>query len=105
MRHQGRKLGILVSTAPGHANFDRALRLADAGLNAGADVYLYCIDEAVAGLANRELQSLRDRGLKLFACAHAAHRRDIPVDDRAVFGGLSIVGELIAATDRFVAFN
>jgi hypothetical protein len=68
-------------------------------------VYLYCIDDAVAGVADPELQTLRAAGLKFYACAYGAHRRGIPVGDTAVFAGLTVVSDLISGTERFVSFN
>ncbi len=103
--HRGRKLGILLSTAPTRPAFRHGVRLAGAALAAGVDVYLYCIDEAVRGVADPELQELKPRGLKLYACAYGAQRRNIPVNELAMFAGLTIVNDLIAATDRFVGFN
>lgn len=100
-----RKLGILLSTLPELANFRHGVRLAATALEQGVDVYLYCIDDAVRGVADPELQSLRGRGLKLYACAYGAQRRNLPVNDLAAFAGLTIVSDLIASTDRFVAFN
>ncbi|MFM7102117.1 MAG: hypothetical protein ACKO3N_13210, partial [Verrucomicrobiota bacterium] len=76
-----------------------------AALAAGLDVYLYCVDDAVAGVGDPGLQALRPRGLKLYACAYGAHRRDLPVDDRATYAGLTVVSDLVAATDRFISFN
>lgn len=102
---RGRKLGILLSTRPEAAPFRHGLRLAATALGAGVDVYLYCIDDAVHGVADHELQSLRPRGLKLYACAYGAHRRNVPVNDLAAFAGLTVVSDLIASTDRFVSFN
>ena len=105
MTLRGKKLGILVSVAVGHPNFQRATQLAGAALERGVDVYLYCIDDAVTGVADAGLQSLKDRGLKLFACAYGAHRRQIPLSDQAVFAGLTVVNDLVAGTDRFLSFN
>jgi predicted peroxiredoxin len=81
------------------------VRLAATALDQGVDVYLYCIDDAVRGVGDPELQSLKSRGLKLYACAYGAQRRNLPVNDLAAFAGLTIVSDLIASTDRFVAFN
>lgn len=100
-----RKLGILISARPESSSFGHGVKLAGAALRAGCDVYLYCIDDAVPGVGRPELQELRPRGLKLYACAYGAHRRDVPVDDRAAFAGLTVVSDLIAGTDRFVSFN
>lgn len=105
MSWQGKKLGVLVSVAPTHANFAHAVHTAAAALDKGVTVYLYCIDEAVRGVDDPELQSLRARGLILYACAYGAQQRRIALSDRATFAGLTIVNDLIAGTDRFVSFN
>jgi hypothetical protein len=101
----GKKLGLLLSIPPGHPNFEHGLALAEAAVRRGAHVYLYCIDEAVRGLQNPRLQALKGQGLNLFACAHAAQKRDIEVSDVATFSGLTVVSDLMASTDRFVSFN
>jgi sulfur relay (sulfurtransferase) complex TusBCD TusD component (DsrE family) len=98
-------MGILVSVGPPHPNFNHGLALADAALNRGLDVYLYCIDEAVRGLDQPALAPLRARGLKLFACAYAAQRRHLPLAGVALHSGLGMLGDLVAGTDRFVTFN
>ena len=52
MAQAPRKLGILLSVSPPHPNFHHALQLATAGLNAQYEVYIYCLDDAVHGLAD-----------------------------------------------------
>jgi hypothetical protein len=105
MSLRGQKLGLLLSVRPDTDSFRHGVRLAGAALGQGVDVYLYCIDEAVPGVSDPDLQALKSRGLKLYACAYGAHRRHIPLDDRAVFAGLTVVSDLVAGTDRFVSFN
>jgi hypothetical protein len=100
-----RKLGILISCLPDAPNFSRAVKLAQTALNEGVDVYIYCIDDAVPGVEKPELQELKNRGLKLYACAYGAHRREFPLSENAVFAGLTVVNDLVAGTDRFVSFN
>jgi hypothetical protein len=95
----------LLSTAPEHASFAHGIKLAEAALARGVDVYLYCVDEAVAGLTDPRVQVLKTIGLKLYACAYGAQRRQILISDQAIFAGLTVVSDLIAATDRFVSFN
>jgi hypothetical protein len=102
---RGKKLGILLSTRPEEPGFRHGLRLARAALEAGVDVYLYCIDEAVKGVGDTELQQLKPQGLKLYACAYGAQRRNLPLSELAVFAGLTVVNDLMASTDRFVSFN
>jgi predicted peroxiredoxin len=96
---------LLLSTTPDHPNFQHGIRLAECALAQGVDVYLYCIDDAVTGVDDPRLQRLKAGGLKLFACAYGARRRNMALSDRAVFAGLTVVSDLVAGTDRFVSFN
>ena len=105
MDYHGKKLGVLISSAPNHPGFRHGVNLAETALAHGADVYLYCIDDAVTGLSHPRLQRLKARGLKLYGCAYGAQRRQIELSDQALFAGLTVVSDLIAATDRFVSFN
>lgn len=102
---QGKKLGLLLSTAPDLPAFSHGINLAEAALAQGVAVFLYCVDDAVYGVNDPRLQALKNRGLKLFACAYGAQRRSIPIDDSAVFAGLGVLSDLIAETDRFISFN
>ncbi len=102
---RGKKLGILISTRPDQPGFRHGLGLAEAALELGVDVYLYCIDDAVIGVGDARLQSLKQRGVKLYACAYGAQRRNLPLNDLAIYAGLTVVSDLIAGTDRFVSFN
>jgi len=101
----GKKLGVLISAAPDQRNFSHGLHLARIALKNDVVVYLYLLDEAIPGINEKELQSLRDDGLKLFACAFGAKKRDLATDDRATWVGLATASEIISATDRFVSFN
>ena len=102
-----RKLGLMVSTAPDHPNLDTALGLSRAALDAGGDVYLYLIDDAVAAVEDARLQALAERGLKLFVCAYGCQKRGLPLRDpeRVTYCGLVVLTDLINGTDRFVALN
>lgn len=105
MTLRGKKLGLLISCLPEQPNFRHGVRVAAAAIDLGIDVYLYCIDDAVKGVEDPGLQELKNRGLKLYACAYGAHRRNYPLSEKAVFAGLTVVNDLIASTDRFLSFN
>ncbi len=105
MSLHGKKLGILISCLPEEPNFTHGIRLAQTALTEGVDVYLYCIDDAVCGVEKPEVQLLKTNGLKLYACAYGADRRNFPRSEKAVFAGLTVVNDLIAGTDRFISFN
>ena len=102
---RGKKLGILISCRPEEPGFRHGLRLAESAMRAGVNVYLYCIDEAVYGVTDAELQTLKNKGLNLYACAYGAQRRNLPMSTDATFAGLTVVNDIIASTDRFVSFN
>jgi len=101
----GRKLGLMVSTAPDHPNLETAIGLSQAALDGGDDVYLYLIDDAVAAVEDSRLQALADRGLKLFVCAYGCQKRRLPLSERATNCGLVVLTDVINGTDRFVALN
>jgi sulfur relay (sulfurtransferase) complex TusBCD TusD component (DsrE family) len=101
----GRKLGLMVSTAPDHPNLDTALGLSKAALDGGGAVYLYLIDDAVTAVEDPRLLALADRGLKLFVCAYGCQKRRRPLSDRATNCGLVVLTDLIDGTDRFIALT
>jgi sulfur relay (sulfurtransferase) complex TusBCD TusD component (DsrE family) len=105
MELRGKKLGVMVSSAPDASSFECAYRLADAALGEGVQVYLYYMDEGVRGVGDKRVQGLKSKGAQLFACAYSAQRRDIPIDDSAVFSGLATVTDLMAGTNRFLSFT
>ena len=100
-----RKLGMLVSVGPDHPNFEHGVRLAAAAMQAGTEVYLYCLDDAVLGINDNRLQSMRGAGLRLFGCEFARRNRKLPPDENAIYGGLTMLSDLAGATDRFISFN
>jgi len=105
MELKGKKLGVLLSARPDHPNFGRAIALATTALKRGVQVYFYCLDDAVAGLDDRQLQQIKNQGVNLFACAYGAQKRNLTGGDLATLAGLATVNDLIANTDRFVSFN
>jgi len=100
----GKKLGVLLTTAPAHPNFRPALALMNAAIDGGVRVYLYCVDEGVRAVAAPEVQALKERGASLFGCAYGAGRRNIPLDERAAWSGLTVLADVVGSTDRFVSF-
>jgi len=101
-----RALGILLSTGPESANLSAAINLSAAALGAGADVYLYLVDEGVLTVDDPRFQPLRDSGLKLFACAYGAQQRGVArKDEKATYCGLVVLSNIVSSCDRFVALN
>src|SRR5579863_9899964 len=99
---RGKKLCVLLSAPPDCAGFQHGLGVAEAAVDAGVEVYLYCIDDGVRGLLEPRLRSLVSRGLKLYGCAYSARQRRLPIDDKSNWAGLALLSDLISATDRTV---
>jgi len=102
-----KKLGVLLSTGPGHANLETAVALSDAALARGVQLYLYLIDDGVRVLEDPRIHALPDRGARVFVCAYGCQKRRLPLRDpeRVTYCGLVVLTDLINGTDRFVALN
>jgi hypothetical protein len=100
----GKSLGILLTVHPNDPNFAKGISLAQKALNHKLEVYLYCLGEAVFGVSDTNLQSLRSQGLRLFACAYGARKLGVPCKDQAIFCGLSVLSDILSGTDQCASF-
>ena len=102
-----KKLGVLLSTGPEHANLEVAVGLSRAALDRGAQLYLYLIDDGVRALDDPRIGALSDRGARLFVCAYGCQKRAIPLREATgvTYCGLVVLTDLINGTDRFIALN
>lgn len=105
VRMSGKKLGLLLSTPPEHANLNTVVQLSRTALAHGHAVYLYLIDEGTKNLSDVRLGELQAQGLNLFICAYGAQRHGIEPDDQAVFCGLVVLSDLIRGCDQFISLN
>ena len=94
-------LGMLLTTAPGSVEFQSAMALAEESQWKGLRVFLYLLDDAVEGA--KEMRGLAEQGVRISACAYAAQRRSLPFCEHIVYGGFSMLNEIIAHSDRFVS--
>ncbi len=100
---KNKKLGIILSTAPEAKNLVTVMSLAEEARRQGIGVYLYLIDDGVKHIDQPEIEVLKEEGVKLFLCAYSAQRRSILPSDKAAFGGLVVLSDLIKGCDRFIA--
>ena len=101
----GKKFGVMLSAGPSHPNFNHALQLAHRSLQRGADLYLYMVDEAVTGLDTPILAEIEAAGGKVFVCAYSLQKRKLPLAEGRTYVGLSVLSDIMSATDRFVSFT
>ena len=94
-------LGMLLTTAPGSVEFRSGMALAEEAQRKGIRVFLYLLDESVKGA--REMRRLTEQGVQISACAYAAQRRSLPFCEHIVYGGFSMLNDIIAHSDRFVS--
>ena len=103
-----RKLGLLLSTAPSHGSVVVVLKLAEAAVRQGIEVYLYLIDEGVKSVTDPRFSTLLDRGMKMSVCAYGCQQHHVPttdVDPRASLSGLVVLSGIVDGCDRFLAFT
>jgi sulfur relay (sulfurtransferase) complex TusBCD TusD component (DsrE family) len=103
-----RKLGLLLSTAPSHPSVETVIRLAQAALRRGVEVYLYLIDEGVKMVTDRRYLDLVDAGVKVSVCAYGCQQHGVStatVDSRVSLSGLVVLSGIIDGCDRFLAFT
>ena len=103
-----RKLGLLLSTAPADQSIETVVRLAEAAVRQGVDVYVYLIDEGVKSFTDARLSRLLDEGVKMSVCAYGCQQHGIStqhVDSRVSLSGLVVLSGIIDGCDRFLAFT
>jgi sulfur relay (sulfurtransferase) complex TusBCD TusD component (DsrE family) len=103
-----RKLGLLLSTAPSHPSVETVVKLAEAAIRQGVEVYLYLIDEGVKSLNDSRFSGLVDGGVKMSVCAYGCQQHGVStrdVDSRISLSGLVVLSGIIDGCDRFLAFT
>lgn len=103
-----RRLGLLLSTPPSHPSVDTVLRLADAALRQGIDVYLYLIDEGVKSLMDSRYTDIVQAGAKMSVCAYGCQQHGVlttDIDPKISLSGLVVLSGIIDGCDRFLAFT
>ena len=103
-----RKLGLLLSTPPSDPSVNTVLRLSDAALRQGIDVYLYLIDEGVKGLTDTRYGDLVQAGVKMSVCAYGCQQYGVSTKDinpKISLSGLVVLSGIIDGCDRFLAFT
>ena len=103
-----RKLGLMLSTAPSHSSVETVVKLAEAAVRQGVEVYLYLIDEGVKSVNDSRFSGLLDEGVRMSVCAYGCQQHGVStgdVDSRVSLSGLVVLSGIIDGCDRFLAFT
>ncbi len=103
-----RLLGIVVSTAPERGDLDRAIAIAEAARELGAEVGMFFMHHAVAGLVGRreELIALACDGVDLVACGSSAEALGASEDELPCrLGSQDDHAALVSRAERIVALT
>lgn len=105
---RGRELAIVVSTPPERGDLERAFSLAGAARNLGAEVSVFFMHTAVAGLLDRaeSCEALAAEGVDLIACASSAESLGLREDALPLpAGSQDDHAALVHRAERVVAFT
>lgn len=107
MALSGKRLAIVVSTAPAAGDLARAADLALAARRRGVDVELFVMSEATAALAQPGLaDELLDHGCDVVACATSADALGLDLGaTRVTLGSQDDHAAMVHRADRVVAFT
>jgi hypothetical protein len=97
-------VGFLLTVGSDHPRFAPCLDAVDRALADGAEVFFYCLDEGVTAVDAPRLAAFQPPRFHLLGCAYAAERRHLVRSQRVTWGGLKMLGDLIAHTGTFQSF-
>ncbi|MCG8418290.1 MAG: DsrE family protein [Proteobacteria bacterium] len=103
-----KRLALVVSTAAERGDLSRALALARVACQAGIDVGMFFMHDAVSGLPGKkaDLDELIQLGCELCACASSAYAAGLGEKDVGMFlGSQDDHAALVHRADRVVSFT
>ncbi|HLU68487.1 MAG TPA: DsrE family protein [Kofleriaceae bacterium] len=104
----GKKIAIVVSTAPDSGDLDAAFDLARAARACGAEVAMFFMSDALPGLParRRELSALAEDGCELAVCAASAAAHGLGEEEIGLpLGGQDDHAAMVSRADRVVSFT
>ncbi len=96
--------GFLLTVGPGEPRFSACLEAARRAADDGLEIFFYAIDDGIAALDDSRLAAMSGSRFHVLGCAYAAERRGIPRRPEFTYGGLKMLGDLIAHTAEFHSF-
>jgi sulfur relay (sulfurtransferase) complex TusBCD TusD component (DsrE family) len=101
----GKRLALVVSTAPERGDFARAERLAHAARARRVEVALFLMDAAVVWGKDARAAALIDEGCEIFLCGTNAGWRGVVAAPGVIVGSQDDHAAIVHRADRVVAFT
>ncbi len=101
----GKRLGIIVSTAPERGDLERAVRLAHAARARGVEVALFLMDAAAPWASDARAAALVDEGCDVVVCATNAGAYGVVVASGVLVGSQDDHAAIVHRADKVVAFT
>jgi sulfur relay (sulfurtransferase) complex TusBCD TusD component (DsrE family) len=102
---QGKRLAIIVSTAPERGDFARAERLAHAARARGVEVGLFLMDAAVVWGQDARATALLEEGCDVVLCGTNTGQRGVVAVAGVIVGSQDDHAAIVHHADRVVAFT
>ncbi len=100
-----KKLGFMLTTGMESEDAHTVVKLAEAALEEGLEVSIFLMCDGIYHLISEPLNALVDKGAELSLCAHNAEQRKAEKKGTILFGSQYDLANIVAESDRFLAFN
>jgi len=100
------KLGILLTTSPEKQDTQTVIKLSEAAIAAGKEVYLFMMCDGVYGSYCKTLTEMVPKGVQISQCHHNAEERHIEEEKFPMIKSASqyIFSGIISDVDRLITF-
>jgi sulfur relay (sulfurtransferase) complex TusBCD TusD component (DsrE family) len=99
-----RKLGLLLTTSPEHANTNSVVKIAEAALDKGDDVMIFLMCDGVFNIHEISFLRLTDKGAQICLCQQNLSERFQDETDDVKMGSQYDFAEHVHEIDRLLAF-
>jgi len=99
-----KKLGLLLTTSPEHANTNTVIRLARAALEKGVEVRIFLMCDGVFNINHLPFLKLTDRGAHICLCQQNLNERFQDEADEIIMGSQYDLAQNIREIDKLLAF-
>ena len=100
----GKKLGLLLTTSPEHANTHTVIKLAEAAVRKGVEVQIFLMCDGVLNVNHVPFLSLIDNGVQICLCQQNLNERFQDEVDGIRLGSQYDFASNVRDMDRLLAF-